>query len=117
MALNWKWENKIGEATMDVTGGKYTLSLYTGNADIIWLYEYEENGEKMYSLYSFWDDETHAKKCLGLTKGYDNNALGMVKFRINKAFPKALKYVGLVAKAFDDITIEIYTDKGESGKE
>lgn len=117
MALNWKWENKIGEVTMKGSHGEYTLTLYTGNADIIWLYEYEEDGKNMYSLFSFWDDETHAKKCLGLTKGFDNNTSGMIKFRINKAFPKALKYIELVAKAFNDITIEIYTDKGESEKE
>lgn len=120
MALNWLWSERCGEATIKRTVGEetreYTLGLYQGNAFLIFLNEYEENGEKMWNMYSFFLDETHAKRMLGLEKGYSENVFDshdvMTKLRINKAkHSKALKVINLFCKAFDNLEIELYTEE------
>lgn len=120
MALNWRWEDKIGEATVEQTfNGEtkiFTKSLYEGNAFLIFITEWKENEEDMYSLYSFFADEAHAKNCLGLTKnnnniftdGYDK----LTKISINKKKSRNWKkIVTLFAQAFDDIEIKIFSEE------
>lgn len=124
MAIQWQWDDKIGEAVIQQTIGdktkEYTKSIYDGNCFMILLSEWEENGKHMYSLYTFFADEKHAKICLGLTKGYDGTQSNifdggldtLLKLRINKK--KARNYkkiVTMFAQAFDNLTIEIYTEE------
>lgn len=125
MALQWNWDEKIGEATLvtkDKAGTEQeaALSLYKGNAFLIFLYEYKgEDGTDMYSLWSFWADKEHAKNCLGLNKkqGYTENMYErpysrLTRFRLNKGKNIYVKeLVPLLAQAFDNITIEIVTDE------
>ena len=72
MALTWDWNKRIG--TIELTDQanpeeKHELRLYQGNALLIVL---EENDEKKtFFLHRFFADEVHAKRCLGLAKGYD----------------------------------------------
>ncbi len=96
MAIQWQWKDKIGEAVIRQTLGEETKestkTLYEGNAFMIFLNEWNEDGVDKYSLYTFFADETHAKRCLGIIKhvnntysnifdtGYDR----LVKIRINK---------------------------------
>ena len=122
MALNWRWEEKCGEAIIEQDDREYTLSLYHGNAYLIFISEYEEDGKDMYALWSFWADKTHAQRLLGLKKDMDGNLNNIYtgyggeikKFRFNKNKARHLsEMVGMIVKAFDDIAIEIYTEKGE----
>jgi hypothetical protein len=124
MAIQWKWDDKIGEAVIQQTIGdeikEYTKSIYDGNCFMIFLNEWKnERDMNMYSLYTFFADEKHAKICLGLTKGYDGTQSNifdggldkLLKLRINKK--KARNYkkiVTMFAQAFDNLTIEIYTE-------
>ena len=119
MALNWNWNEKCGEAVFEQRNGEFTVSLYQGNAYLIFLYEYKEDDADMYNLFTFWADKSHAKRCLGLEKDYEgvkynlyngeNNKLK--KIRLNKAkCSKTAEIVGLLVKAFDDLTIEIYSE-------
>ena len=120
MALNWRWEDKCGEAIVEQEiDGKveqFTKSLYEGNAFLIFLSEWEKDGSNMYSLYTFFADEAHAKRCLGLVKDYTNifthdSWQKLVKLRINKSKSSNWKkIVTLFAQAFDEITIELYTE-------
>ena len=124
MSLNWRWDGKIGEAeyvyeTADGTKtGTYTL--YEGNAFLIFLIEYEEKGKNMWTMGDFWADEANAKIYLGLDKKYtetygENQYEGRItKFRINKAKSRNWKkIVKLLIEAFDNIDIDLYTEKGE----
>lgn len=117
MALHWRWEDKVGEAVIRQQGDKeYTMSLYEGNAFLIMLWEWEEDGEEKWNMYTFFADEQHMKNCLGLNKkgGYENIFDGrdeLVKIRINKAkYHYTEKLVKALVKAFDNITIEIYKE-------
>lgn len=127
MSLNWSWSEKCGEATLvqtytDKSGNdvvnEFTLSLYTGNACLIMLYEYVEDGVEKYSMADFWADKQHMKNCLGLNKkdGYtenihDRDCSRITKFKLHKTKCRYLKdIVAAVTQAFDNITIEIYTD-------
>lgn len=124
MALNWKWDEKCGEAIMkydhDGEEKEYVLDLYQGNAYMIFIATYEENGKQMYNVWSFWVDKDHAKNCLGIGKDkdcYNIYAEGwrtITKFRFDKSKTKYFAdIVSMIAKAFDDITIEVYSEKGE----
>ena len=120
MALNWKWDEKCGEAIIRQQGKDWTISLYQGNAFLIFLYEYtDEAGEKMYQMYNFWLDRQHMKNCLGLNKkeGYGANMFGspdckLVSVRINKEKYRYTKDLILaLIQAFDDLTIDLYSEE------
>ena len=129
MALNWNWNNKIGEMVIEQCRGvgdeiiskEYTLSLYEGNALLIMLYEYKnENGEDVYDMFSFFVDKTHAKKCRGLQKNGDGELVNIfnedwqkcLKLRINKKKSRNWKdIITLFVQAFDNLAIEIYNDE------
>lgn len=120
MALYWNWKEKCGEATLKQRNGEeereFTLSLYTGNAFLIMLREYEEDGKQMYDMDSFWVDKEHMKRCLGLAKGcsnmYEEGWSRITKFRLNKAKCRYWKQiVPAVAQAFENIEIELFTEE------
>ena len=121
MALYWDWKDKVGEAIFESNvGQEYTINLYKGNAFLFFINEYKETDEKgeehnMYNLYSFFCDEAHAKRCLGLVKGTDNMFVDgfyrMKKIRINKEkYSYTNKLVSMLVKAFDNLDIEIYKE-------
>lgn len=124
MALNWDWNKKIGEAVIYNYDGDYTYSLYQGNAFLIILWEYkDENGKDMWQMSNFFADKEHAKNCLGLSKDYEGENIyntgyyKLKKIRINKAKYKYTKdLVDMLIKAFDEIEIELYTEKEEKGE-
>lgn len=120
MSLNWRWEEKCGEAIVrhefDGEVKELTKTLYEGNAFLIFLSEWKEDDKNMYSLYSFFADEKHAKTCLGLTKDSDNIFVDgfetLTKIRINKKKSRNWKkIVTLFAQAFDNIQIEVYNEE------
>lgn len=123
MALNWLWNEKCGEATFrdtyDGDNREYTVNLYVGNAYLIFINEYTEDGVDKYSLSDFWIDKSHMKNCLGLNKkeGYTENILNkeyrkLVKIRLNKKKCKHFKdIITALIQAFDDITVEIYSEE------
>lgn len=123
MSVNWNWSDKCGELTLsqEVEVGKpwqdFTVSLYNGNCMIVMLYEYkdEKTGEDMYNFWSFFSDKEHAKNCLGLAKGeyniFDKPHEKITKIRLNKKKCRYFKdLVTMFAQAFDNITIEVYTE-------
>ena len=120
MALYWDFKEKVGEVTViePRTNEEYTVNLFQGNAFLIFVNQYKADGKDMYSLYSFFADEDHAKNCLGLKKGFDNIFLDndgqsvIRKFRINKSkYRYSLKLISMLTKAFDNINIEVYSEK------
>lgn len=123
MALHWQWDEKCGEATLvrdmgDDEEREFKLGLYTGNAYLIMLCEYEENGTEMWNMFSFWADKAHMKNCLGLNKKdgctenmYATKYQKITKFRLNKGKCRYIKdIVPALVQAFDNIDIEIYKE-------
>ena len=125
MSLNWDWKDKCGEATYfenypDSEPRTYTVDLYEGNAYLIFIYEYKEDGKDMYTLNNFWADKTHMNRCLGIDKKYKstygNNMYvkpceRLTRIRLNKAkCEKTGEIVSAFIKAFDHIDIEVYTE-------
>ena len=125
MSLNWSWDSKCGEAVVEQNYGDekhtFTMTLYEGNAYLIFLHEYQDdNGTNMYNLWNFWADKEHMQKCLGLKKTrdgelrnlHDGDTSRITKFRFNKAKSRYYKeIVKAVTQAFDNITIELYTEE------
>ena len=61
MAIQWEWKNKIGELDVEQGDKKFTMSVYTGNALIIFLHETENT----WQMYNFFADKGHFKNCAG----------------------------------------------------
>ena len=114
--LNWNWDKKVGTITIFNYDKEVKYSLYQGNAFLIMLYEYEEDGKELWTMHNFFVDKEHAKNCFGLTKGYDDNIFNrklyqIRKIRINKAKYRYTKdLVDMLIKAFDNISIEIVNE-------
>lgn len=117
MALEWRWENKVGTITIFNYDREVEFSLYQGNAFLIMIYEYQEDGKDMYRMHNFFADKQHAKNCLGLSKGHNENIFNQDAYQIRKIHINADKYsytkdlVDMLLKAFDNIEIRI--TKGE----
>ena len=117
MALEWLWSDKFGEFVFQNKNGETRVeSLYSGNALLISCYHFERDGHKMYLINHFFNDGEHAKRCLGLVKGFDNifdnGQEKLVKIRINKAKCRApQKLLGWFIKAFDELEIELYKEE------
>lgn len=127
MGLIWRWENKCGECIIesitpheDGTRKTTTLNLYEGNAFLIFIHEFEEDGRDMYDLWTFWSDKTHMNRCLGLDKKwytygkniYTDGYSRIVKIRLNKTKCRHYKdIVTAMAQAFDQLEIEVYTEE------
>ena len=105
MALHWEWNDRIGEVT-DERG--YTSNIYRGNSFMIACHQWEENGEKYYSLAWFFADKAHLKNCLGLTKGYEPINYDWVSFRLDTKYKETAEFVAAVAKAKLKLKIELY---------
>lgn len=130
MALQWDFNKKVGDAYFiqkfknengEWETDKYTVSLYEGNAYMIFIYENDE--DQTYSLHSFFADKEHAEILLGLKKGNDDKKVNifnasrekMTQLNINKSMfstpKKAAEFIGLIVRAFDDIRINLYTEE------
>ena len=59
MAIQWQWDGQIGELDIEQNEKKFTMTVYTGNALMIFLHE----TEKTYSMYTFFADKAHFKNC------------------------------------------------------
>lgn len=118
MALTWNWDSKMGEVIIhdEIQNKDFVKNLYEGNAFLIFMNEWKEGDSDLYSLYSFFADEKHAKRCLGLEKDSTNiftdGAVKLIKLRINKKKSRNWKkIVKLFSEAFDNIEIELYSEE------
>lgn len=117
MALNWRWSEKVGEADIQQKGIEFTCSLYQGNAYLIFLYEWEEDGQNLYQMHSFWADKDHMKNMLGLNpkSGFAINDFNLeserlVAIRINRKMRYTKEIVTALVQAFDNLKIELVGD-------
>lgn len=116
MGLMWNFDKRIGivELTDKQTEQKYEWSLYQGNAFAIMINEKIGDNEDLYRVENFWADEEHAKRCLGLAKGFDNLLTDDVsydyKFILNAEYEHCLKIAKLLRKA--GISFEMFYNAG-----
>ena len=127
--LQWNFDQKIGEVEIFNYDRVITCNLYQGNAFLIMLYEYKEDGKDMYALHNFFADETHAKRCFGIDKRYKDSygknnfnqpTYKMQKIRLKKSVygeQNTKKLVGMLIQAFDNLTIELYEDEDKENNE
>lgn len=135
MSVNWSWKHKMGEITIRGRKGfkNYKVNLYHANCLCAMIYEYKdkETKEKMYQFYGFFNDEQHAKRCLGIepTKTYDYEQKKYVtekeniykdewvKVSLNIFYKDMEKFAKLLARAkFDKMKIEIYYKEPKQAK-
>ena len=116
--LNWQWDEKVGEVDIYNYDKVVTYSLYQGNAFLIFVYEYTENGKSMYSVNNCFVDEAHAKRALGIDKNskttYGDNTLNQPSYKLQeirikkKDYKHTKKLISMLVEAFDELTIKLY---------
>lgn len=107
----------MGEADIQQKGIEFTCSLYQGNAYLIFIYEWEEDGQNLYQMHSFWADKDHMKNMLGLNRkeGFSVNEFNLeserlVAIRINRKMRYTKEIVTALVQAFDNLKIELVGD-------
>ena len=113
MALNWEWSKVSGTVTEIYNCQEKDFNFYEGNAFMIVIHE---RGDQ-YDLRWFFCDEEHAKRMLGLAKGYESifepdEIKRLTIYRDNcRQWEKIVK---LFAKAFPNIEIVIRAKREEN---
>lgn len=110
MSLNWQWSEKMGKAIL--SNGK-EVNLYRGNAFIIAINEWKQNGEELYSLAWFAVDKQHMKNMLGLTKEFKNNCFkdfNIKEIILDTKYKETAEFVKLLAQAKSEVTIRLYNN-------
>ena len=104
--LLWSWKDKCGEMKM----GDHSVNLYEGNALMIMISEWTEEGSEKYQVCGFFGDKEHAKNCLGLNKGHENIYADCPWRQITLYRSKSKNwkvFMELAVKAFPDIEIHL----------
>jgi hypothetical protein len=85
-------------------------NLYRGNALVIAVNEWEQDGRNLYSLAWFAADEKHFKNMLGLSKEFKENSFedfGIKELTLNTRYKETEKIVALLARAKAEVTINL----------
>lgn len=88
MAVTWDWKNKIGKIKItDDLERTFWVNMYDGgNCPLVMLGEFkDEKGVNCWTMWNFFVDTGHMKRCFGLTKnkeGHKNNIFKDWKFEM-----------------------------------
>lgn len=92
MALTWNWNDKIGTLsyTQEWEDGKrdFEISIYKGNALLIFIHEYKQNESEVYNMFSFFCDMDHLKNLCkepGFFRGWKKIKISTTDAKIWKA--------------------------------
>ena len=127
MALEWNFNEKIGEIELWQNDKMFTINLYQGNAFLIMLHEYKSGDVEKWEMWDFFANELHAKRMLGIDKRY-RDTYGknpyelpyqqIRKIRLSNKYQYRQKLIDMLLKAFKQLTIEIYTEEvGDADEE
>lgn len=103
MALQWNFKEKAGTIThVGFNGEPVKFNFYEGNAFMIELYEYEEDGVGMYAMKSFFLDVDHAKRYLA---EYADSYKPLTMTIYRNHFRQWKKAVDIFTKTYPDLEI------------
>lgn len=101
MAVTWDWKVKVGQLNYK----DYVLNIYSGGnclAVQVWEGQDEKTGIDVYQFNGFWDDTEHLKRCLGLSKGYEDiyKTSGLQSVQFNTYWKESQYEICKMAKLF-----------------
>ena len=96
MALQWNWKDKIGKLTIIRKMKKYDINIYSGNFLAVFVYEYTDGGNEMYSLYDFFADKKHVSKIISNRKKLIDK--DVVKIELNLWYKSARQLLTYLVK-------------------
>ena len=92
--LRWDFNEKVGTLVIkQKTDRYYAVNLYKGNALLIMLWEWEENGKDMYNMYNFIVDREHLKN---LAKNAPETFSEWAVVTINRKYYKKAELTALI---------------------
>ena len=113
--VRWNWKSELGSCKWYCHDGKTTkVDIYCGNCLGVFIKNFkDENGEEMYNFITFFNDEKHLKRCLGLVKGDDDCMKDMIKsIKLNTYYKDGLLLAKWFARAGYKVEL-YYKDMGE----
>ena len=96
MALQWNWKDKMGKLTIRQKGKKFNVNIYSGNFLAVFVYEYTDEGNEMYSLYDFFADKKHVSKIISNRKKLIDD--DVVKIELNLWYKSARELLPYLVK-------------------
>lgn len=105
--LSWDFNQKVGQAIyLNNEGKEWVYNLYQGNAYLIEVAEWEENGQNLYSVSKFALDKKHLETQIA-EGDYNRRYAKLIRLTINKSVcHKAYEIAKLFGKV-DGVTVEI----------
>ena len=101
--LNWDFGYKAGKATyLDNEGKQRVYNLYEGNAYLIEVAEWRENGRNLYSVRKFALDKKHLE-----TQIAEGDYAKLVRLTINKDVCRKAYEIAKLFGKLDGVTVEI----------
>ena len=105
--VNWNWNQRLGVIAIKdaFDGRKVKVNLYVGNCLGVMINEWynKEEKKKQWQFVGYWNDETHLKNLLGLTKEYKGSNYykddqEVAEIRLNTYYADAIKIAKLFAR-------------------
>lgn len=112
MSVNWLWKDVMGSIKWKTSDGKTkTVNVYDGNCLCVMIHTFKSEGKSLYDFYGFFNDESHLKKCIGLSKDYDGTIKNLFKdewqkWKLNTYYKQSLNIAKLLTKA--GFKVELY---------
>lgn len=119
MAVNWLWKDKLGEIIYKREKDTFKLQMFGGNMMCCFIYRCKnENNEKMYNFFLWYNDIEHAKRLHKDTRLEDfilgdNIKVVKVRININSGNKYSDKEMLQLAKLYADMgyKVELYKHK------
>lgn len=115
MSVTWLWKNKMGSIQWKTLNGeKIKVNVYQGNCLCVMIHNFKKNGKALYEFCGFFNDESHLKKCIGLSKDYNGEIKNIykdewLKWKLNTYFKQTLTLAKLLTKA--GFKVELYYEE------
>ena len=104
MSVNWNWTDKMGTVECKNDEREYTLNVYLANCLCVLVYEFEKNGKSYYEYGGHFNDLTHLKACIGLSKDWEGKHNNIykdlwVKWKLNTFYKNTLSIAKTLTQA------------------
>lgn len=110
MSVNWLWKDKMGSLVWSENGSHLKVNIYDANCLCALIRTYTDDNRDVYDFYTFFNDITHLKKCIGLAKDYRGLLDNMFKdkwsnIRLNTYFKQSVQIAKWLTKAGFEVTL------------
>ena len=111
MSVDWNWKDKIGTVECKQDDQEYTLNVYLANCLCVLVYECEKDSKHYYEYGGHFNDLSHLKVCIGLSKNWQGKKENIyknlwVKWKLNTFYKNIFSIAKTLTQA--GFTVELF---------